>query len=139
MQSLYVILCFSLATFKILSSSLAFANLATMCPGEMLFVFILLEIHCNSWIWKIIFFHQICQDFSHFFYNFFPQSFLFLPTFWNSTSRLLKHLVFFHKSHRFCSFCFRFFSLFSFDWLTSIKFIFQFNDFFSVMSNMWFS
>lgn len=40
---------FSLVTFKILSSSLAFTSLTTACLGEMLVVFTLLEIHCNSW------------------------------------------------------------------------------------------
>ena len=63
---------FSLATFKILSSPLAFISLTTTCLGEMLFVFILLEIHCSSWTQKLKCFTKFDKISTIFFSTFFP-------------------------------------------------------------------
>ena len=46
---LYVICCFSLATFNILSLCLVFVSLISMCLGMFLLGFILYGILCASW------------------------------------------------------------------------------------------
>ena len=52
---LYVICHFSFVAFHILSLSLIFVSLITMCLGMFLLVFILLGTLCAFWIWLTIF------------------------------------------------------------------------------------
>ena len=50
---------FSLAAFKILSLSLVFAILITLCLGEEFFGFTLFGTHCTSWTWMSVFFPRL--------------------------------------------------------------------------------
>lgn len=84
-------------------------------------VFRLLEIHCNSWIWKFIFSSDLPR-FQPFFSTFiFPDPFFFSSPSETTLTHIPEHLMLFQKSLRFFSFCFRLFSLCSLRWLVYIN------------------
>ena len=56
---LYVMCCFSLATFNILSLFLVFVSLISMCLGMFLLGFILYGTLCTYWTWLIISFSML--------------------------------------------------------------------------------
>lgn len=103
-------------------------------------VFRLLEIHCNSWIWKFTFSSDLPR-FQPFFSTFiFPDPFFFSSPSETTLTHIPEHLMLFQKSLRFFSFCFRLFSLCSLGWLVSINVFPSLMIFFpSVLSNMWLS
>ena len=56
---LYVTCCFSLVAFNILSLSLIFATLTTMCLAVVLFELILSETLCAYWTWVSVSFPKL--------------------------------------------------------------------------------
>ena len=56
---LYITCCFSLAAFNILSISLIFPILITMCLGVVLLRLSYLRLFCAFWTWLSVFFHRL--------------------------------------------------------------------------------
>lgn len=132
-----VIFCFALATLNILFSSLAFISLSIMCLGEAWFLVYPTWDSLQYLDLKVNTFHQICQDFSHFFCKFFSWPLFFSLPSETTIIHLLKNLILSHNSLRFYLFRFRHFSFCSLGWLISINLLQLF--FSSVISSMWFT
>ena len=79
---LYVICCFSLVAFNILSLYLIFVSLITMCFGLFLIGFILAGTLCVSWAWLTNFLSHVREVFRYYLFRYFLRSFLSLFSFW---------------------------------------------------------
>ena len=78
---LYEIGCFSLVAFNILSLSLIFVILITMCLGVFIFGLIPYGTHCASWTWVTVSFFQVREVFRYYIFKCVLSPFLSLFSF----------------------------------------------------------
>ena len=109
---LYVIFCFSLASFNIFSLNLIFVSLINMCLGVFLLGFILYETLCTSWTWVTISFPMLGKFSTIISSNIFSDSFFFSSCSRAPIIQMLVHLMLSQRSLRLSSILFILFSLF---------------------------
>jgi len=101
---LYVIYCFSLVAFNILSLSLIFVSLITMCLDVFLFGFILPGTLCTSWTWLTISFPMFGKFSAIIFSNIFSGPFSVSSPSGTPIIQMLVHLMLPQRSLRLSSF-----------------------------------
>ena len=108
---LYVICCFSLAAFNILSSYLVFVSLISMCLGMFLLRFILYGMLYASWTWLTIFFSMLGKFSTIISSKIFSYHFLFSSS-GTPISQMLVHLISYQRFLRLSLALFILFTLF---------------------------
>ncbi|XP_049565758.1 uncharacterized protein LOC125964388 [Orcinus orca] len=109
---LYVICCFSLAAFNMLSLNLSFVSLINMCLGGFFLGFILFGTLCASWTWVTLSFPMLGMFSTIISSNIFSVPFFFSSSSGTPIIRMLVRLVLSQRSLRLSSVLFIAFSLF---------------------------